>query len=213
MRSLLRDWGVEVTPSLVVDPGHTLSGLDLFVRRFTDHPVVDDLHGMTVVLSMPVMVRPMSDDPDAEPLTDEPRVVPLAATTTNGWADLRPNLRPFAFDPGVDVPGPVTVAVAVEEGTAPSLGVDIRPARLVVVGDADFLSNGGLSGANEDLFLNGMNWLLDREYLLSIAPRPFAHTEVLLDNRDLRQLFLLFVVGIPGAVAAMGLIVLGVRRR
>lgn len=209
---LLRAWGIRFESGIVVDPGHTLSGLDLFVRTYAPHPVTEDLAGKTTVFSMPRPVLPVADGFDQTPLADEPRYFPLALSTSNGWAETAGETRPFQFDPADDLPGPVPVAAAVEQGTAPSLGVEIRPARLVVVGDSDFLSNGGLSGVNLDFFLNGVNWLLDRDHLLSIAPRPLDNPPVLLDRGRLDLLFWIVVAGMPGAVGLLGALVHRMRR-
>ena len=90
--------------------------------------------------------------------------------------------------------------------------VQIRPTRLVVFGDSDFASNGGLMGANADLFLNAANWLLDRQELLALPPRTLDEIQVVLDARQLRRLFLAVVVCLPGLVAAAGLWVAWRRR-
>ncbi|MCB1070132.1 MAG: GldG family protein [Kiritimatiellae bacterium] len=213
LSGLLRTWGVTFTGGLVVDPGRTLSGLDLFIRSYGSHPITDDLRGMTTVFSMPCPVYPVSESLENAPLADEPRYYPLALSTSNGWAEADRDVRPFQFNPERDRPGPVPMAAAIEQGTAPSLGVEIRPARLVVVGDSDFLSNGGLSGANLDFFLNGINWLLAREQLLSIAPRPLVNTQILLDHQDLARLFWIFVVFVPGGLALTGGVIHWMRRR
>ena len=97
----------------------------------------------------------------------------LKMLTTEGQA--QPDL-----DKG-DIPGPVSLAVAV---SAPVGGATPPPApdapadrakpetRLVVVGDSDFASNAYLGVAgNRDLFLNIVNWLAQQENLIAIRPR------------------------------------------
>ena len=83
----------------------------------------------------------------------------------------------------------------------------------MVFGDSDFASNGGLMGANADLFLNSVNWLLDREELLSMAPMAFEEIRLVMDARQLRNLFWIVAVIWPLVVAALGLWVAWRRRR
>ena len=96
------------------------------------------------------------------------------------------------------------VAVAIERGPVPGVHVQIRPTRLVVIGDATFAANGGLMGANADLFLNAVNWLLDREDLLALSPKPCDELRLVMHAAQLRNLFLGAVLGLPGFVAAYG---------
>jgi ABC-type uncharacterized transport system involved in gliding motility auxiliary subunit len=112
----------------------------------------------------------------------------------------------------VDEPGPVSVAVAVERGAGPGIDVEIRPTQLVVFGDSDFLANDAASGGNLDLFLSALNWLVEREELMAIAPKPIEEMRLVINERQLRLLFWAFVLGLPGAVCAVGLVV-WVRRR
>ena len=83
----------------------------------------------------------------------------------------------------------------------------------MVVGDSDFVSNGGLMGANADLFLNSVNWLLDRGELLSMSPRALEETRLVMDARHLRNLFWTVGVALPGLVAGLGFWVAWRRRR
>ena len=143
---------------------------------------------------------------------DKPLVSALAICSPQGWAEFDPDDVSAQYDPPVDIPGPVPVAVAIERGPVPGVHVQIRPTRLVVIGDSDFASNGGLMGANADLFLNSANWLLDREELLSISPKTFEGLHLVMDARQLNQLFWAVVIFLPGLVAVLGLGVFWRRR-
>ncbi|HMP73931.1 MAG TPA: GldG family protein [Kiritimatiellia bacterium] len=213
LTALLERWGIAIAPDIVIDPGRTLSGLDLFINRYARHPITEKLIGMNTVFYLPRSVEPLSRPPGRPLMADEPRVIPLAMTTTNGWAEIEPELSPPRFDPLRDRSGPISIAVAAERGGPAALGVEIRPSRLVVIGDSDFITNGGLGGANLDFFLNSLNWLLDRETLLSIAPRPFSASALTLNRAQLRTLFGIVVLGIPGAVALAGFLMAWLRRR
>jgi ABC-type uncharacterized transport system involved in gliding motility auxiliary subunit len=103
--------------------------------------------------------------------------------------------------------------VAVERGAAQTLlDVQIKPSRMVVIGDSDFVANGNLVGGNLDLFLSSVNWLLDREELIAIAPKPIEEIKLTLSRKQLVKLFWINVGGIPSFAALIGLMV-WIRRR
>jgi ABC-type uncharacterized transport system involved in gliding motility auxiliary subunit len=68
-----------------------------------------------------------------------------------------------------------------------------------------------LVGGNGDLFLSALNWLLEREQLLAIAPKPVEEARLIMDQRQLLALFWVLVVFLPGG-AVLGVAV-WVRRR
>jgi ABC-type uncharacterized transport system involved in gliding motility auxiliary subunit len=143
---------------------------------------------------------------------DRPRVVPLAATSLSGWAETDLEQNPATYDPGIDRPGPISIAVAVEKGTTPAIDVALPPTRMVVFGDSDFVANGALSAGNADLLLNSLNWLLERETQMAISPKLFADYRLTMESAAQRRLLWTVVVLIPGAVALLGGMVWLVRR-
>jgi hypothetical protein len=209
LEPLLRNWGVLLGDDIVVDETRTLSGRELYTTTYADHPITRPLQGLATVLFLPRSTR-------SRPFTaggDKPTLSELASSSSQGWAEFNPDEASPHFDAQVDIPGPVPVAVAIERGPVPGVHVQIRPTRLVVVGDSSFASNGGLMGANADLFLNSVNWLLDREDMLAVSPRNIEELRLVMDAPQLRCLFASVVVGLPGLVAAIGLAVAWKRRR
>ena len=208
LSEVLAEWGVKLGDDRVA--GMTLTGLELFVTQFGNHPITRNLRNVACIFYVPRSVEPL-DAGGAERM-DKPRVTPLAMCSSNGWAEVNANQRPPKFDKGVDRLGPISVAVAVEKGPAPGMHVELSPTRLVVVGDSDFVSNGALAGGNEDFFMNALNWLLERERLMAIAPKVPDELRIDMRLEDVRLLFLLVVVGIPAGVALVGYLV-WLRRR
>ena len=209
LEPLLQEWGVVLGDDVVVDESRTLNGRDLHVSTYPAHAITAPLQDLASVFFLPRSVRIR----DREAGADKPSVAPLATSSATGWADFDPDDPSAHFDPQVDVPGPVPVAVAIERGPVPGVHVQIRPTRLVVFGDSDFASNGGLMGANADLFLNSVHWLLDRDEWPAVAPMPLEEIRLVMDARQLRNLFWIVAVALPGAVAALGLWVAWRRRR
>ena len=91
--------------------------------------------------------------------------------------------------------------------------------RLVVVGDADFVVNRDLSAstgndANRDLFLNSVNWAMQREYLVSIGPKTMAEVRRLRLNKS--QVYIVTIavlVATPLCAVTAGVIVYFIRRK
>lgn len=109
-------------------------------------------------------------------------------------------------EPGVDL----------EElaGAAEPQGDPAGSLRMVVIGDADFLSNGQLQNApNEALFSNIMNWLVERESLVAIPPKKPEQVRLSLTKSQLTRLTWLVLGVLPGLVVATGVGIYFRRRR
>ena len=79
-------------------------------------------------------------------------------------------------------------------------------------GDSDFVANGAMTGGNEDFFMSALNWLLEREELMGIASKPVEQNRLVLSRTELRMLFWVVVVILPGFIAMYGSLV-WLRRR
>jgi ABC-type uncharacterized transport system involved in gliding motility auxiliary subunit len=213
---LLKEWGVQVGDDVVVDPTRTLSGHELFVTQYERHPITAKLGGggVSSIFYLPRSMTALEEaPPGADATPDKPRVTTLVRCTEQGWGETNPNENPLRFDAHTDRQGPVGVAVAVEQGGAPgALETQIKPVRLVAMGDSSFLANGTLTGGNADLFLSALNWLLDRNELMAIAPKAVEEYRLVLDQGQLRLLGWVVIGGLPALVAALGVVV-WLRRR
>ncbi|HEV7867836.1 MAG TPA: GldG family protein, partial [Chthoniobacteraceae bacterium] len=106
------------------------------------------------------------------------RLIPLLESAEEFWGETDPvtteDERPAFFDAKKDHMGPLTLAVAVERGGVADSRVKVDTSRLIVVGNADLLSNNGYrlsEGVSMDLTVNALNWLLDREQIIGIPPK------------------------------------------
>ena len=209
---MLRRWGVGLRKDFVLDPLNTLKGSDVYVRNYYEHPITLRMQGAGARFLFPRSVEPLAlDNPDSE---DRPEVSRLAVTSKKGWSETQVDETSAKYDEGTgDRRGPICMAVAVERGAnKQALDVQISPSRMVVFGDSDFVSNGALSGGDQDLFMSALNWLIDRETLMAIAPKPLKELKLDLTHRQLNRLFWLNVVGIPLVAVVLGLLV-WLRRR
>lgn len=213
LEALLRIWGVCVGDDQVVDATRTWTGRELFTSQYGAHPVTARMQNLSAVFDRPRSVQPCPERTAESLRADRPKVTPLALSSEKGWAERDYDQNPMKYDPARDLPGPVSVAVAVEKGPIPGIDVQIPPTRMVVFGDIGFVVNGSIISGNGDLFMNALNWVLDRQELMGIAPKPVETSRLDLDARQIRSLGWLVIGGLPGVVAAIGLFVWLVRRR
>ena len=212
LRPLLEDWGIQIYDDLVLDGTRFLSRGELVVTAYGRHPITESLSRTATIFYGPRSVEAAAPSTDAQVAADRPRVVSLAATSQSGWAEMDLGQNPATYDIGIDRPGPVSIAVAMEKGTTPAIDVELPPTRMVVFGDSDFIANGALSGGNADLLLNSLNWLLERKTQMAISPKPFADYRLTIGPGQRRGLLLAVVAMIPGAAAVLGGLVWAVRR-
>ena len=211
LEPLLREWGVWLRNDIVLDPARTLTGREVFVSAYSTHPVTKKLSTTAAIFHLPRSVEP---DVAQSAASDRPKVTPLAFSSESSWSESKPEQSPAKYDEGTDdIPGQRSLAVAVEKGaTAGRLDMQIRPTRMIVFGDSGFVSNGGLTGGDTSLFMSSLNWLLDREQLMAIAPKAVEDTRLKLTRGDIQTLFWSAVLGIP-LLAALPGVVLWIRRR
>jgi ABC-type uncharacterized transport system involved in gliding motility auxiliary subunit len=217
LEPMLRRWGVAIRDDIVVDPENTLRGSDVHVRRYNAHPICMEMNAK-VQFILPRSIMPLvTEEVLAE---DRPTVVPLFFTSEKSWSETQVEESTARYDEGTgdwmgdDPNHPIALGVAVERGAPQKLlDVQIRPSRMVVFGDSDFVSNSGLVGGNEDLFMSALNWLLEREELMAIAPKPIEEVKLSLSRSQLRKLFWINVAGTPAVAMFIGLLVWARRRK
>ncbi|MFA7256082.1 MAG: GldG family protein [Kiritimatiellales bacterium] len=205
LEKLLQEWGVLLHNDIVIDPDRTLTGREVFVAAYNRHPITAKLGATAAIFHMPRSIEPDNTQPKTTS-ADRPQVTPLALSSKNSWAETQPDQTPAKYDDGTDdLKGPVSMAVAVEKGdTAGLLDMQIRPSRLVVFGDSGFISNSGLTGGDASLFMSALNWLIDREQLMAIAPKVVDDTRLKLTRKKVRILFWSTVGAIPALAALLG---------
>jgi len=212
---LFYDWGVLADDMIVLDNGSdaNVSGGDLLIRRFDpDHPITASFarNSLAVLVGL---CRPIRFDSGA-PLDDRLTVTPLLGGSKTSWGEryYRDENR-IGFDPKVDLPGPVPIGVVAERRLASELGIDLPGGRLIVFGSSDITTNSRLSVlGNFSLFLNSVHWAIDRNNLLSIAPRPIDTLHITLSQDQMTRLRWFIVLLLPGITALFGLIVYWMRR-
>jgi hypothetical protein len=222
---LLFDWGVLVDDDVVceTDPSYRTDDGDLIIRGLDPkHPITQSLVDYSLPLSFGYTrtVRPVPGRAIGGGLS----TTVVAATSPSAWGDvgyhqsLPPksdnygNIHPLA---GVSPPGSLGVVVA-SERVAPrdNSPFSVRAGRLVVFGTGDFVANHRLSNAgNEAIFLNAVNWAVERDRQLNIPVRPIERFQLAMSAADLNRMHYALWFALPGIAAALGLMVYWTRRK
>jgi ABC-type uncharacterized transport system involved in gliding motility auxiliary subunit len=220
---LARAWGIEVGANVVVDVSSVGQMLGAgpsmpVVATYPDHPITENF-GLITAFPLARSVTPVDGGSNGR------TAQPIATTSAQSWAetDLKAVFAgtPVARDEsGADKAGPITLAAAVgvDAPNAPAAATPAaapgQPAgdtprrpqtRVVVFGDSDFAANGVLgTQGNRDLFLNALNWAAQQENLIAIRPKQAGDRRVTMTEDQQRRVLYLSVIGLPLAVAALG---------
>ncbi|MFN0074335.1 MAG: GldG family protein [Chloroflexota bacterium] len=214
LSELVSRWNISIGNDPVAeDPRFTVGG-DPLTPAVVKYPV----HKITEQL--PATVFPFTATVTAPKGPDTPRglsVTNLLETSPNSWVETDQNQ--VRFDEGTDTRGVQTLAVAAEitlnpDASTTSSDAPSPKARIVIFGDADFVSNAAfrLPVGNRDLFLNAANWVAESEELISIRPKPNDQRQVFLTGAQQNLVFFSTTLFLPAIVFAGGVIVWWTRR-
>ena len=220
---LLRQWGLELGLDIVIDPARPLpfvSPTNLLVTvEASRHPMLRNMPNLVMLFPLTRSVRPATPAPEGVIVT------PLALTSPKGWGETQTAVKTFAFDPGQDVKGPVSVAAAVERATPAPQNVQALGAqdamsqaaagrtRIVVVGDSDFVVNGQLGNVgNRDFLMGAIRWLVEQEQLIGISAKTIESIKLSLTGPQLMGIFWFSLLALPLGYGLLGVVVWWLRR-
>ena len=210
LSNLLEKWGVEVHDDIILDGfGNTMFGDPRFpvTVKYGYHDITGPIAGIMTFFPVARSLAPAIE------LREDLEVAKLVETSNDSWGELDTETlllgQQVKFDEGVDLKGPMSMAVAVvlkekaDEQPPPVPGQppeeETREKRvLVAIGDSDFVTNKYLQQGNPDLFMNSVNWLLAEEELISIRPRDQEQATVQkLSGRQLRLVTYSSIFAVP----------------
>lgn len=218
LENLTFDWGIIVYDNVIYDPdpGSITETSDMRFSRFkrsTTSHITDNLrnNGLSVI-SGPARV--VSDDL-GRAVDDGLNVEKLIATSPEAWGETSYRLRRFEYNPSQDLKGELGVMV-VSERTKPaaSLPLSVKGGRLAVFGTGDLVTNDRIiTVGNLNLFLATVGWATERDdQLTNIPVRPIERFQLALSAEELVRLRLGLLLGVPGLIALIGLVVYWTRR-
>ena len=193
IEDILKQWGVNVGDDVVRDPEHTISGQDVVVLNFSQHPVVNPLTQLALQLILP---RPVSRIDRQNQSADAPNVEEIAFSGPNSVLMGERGQPPRRYP----------LMAVVEQNSVKGVANPRGSTRIVVAGDSLFLDNRQIeSGANRDFLGYAVNWLLDRPTLLEgIGPRPVTEFRLMMTRVQQRNARWLLLGALPGAVLVLG---------
>jgi ABC-type uncharacterized transport system len=192
LAALLANAGIRIGNGVVVDPKeHYFTDEQMIaVSHYGVHPITRGL-----ALSFYPGARPLEIAP-----TPSVKVTPLAASSSEAYViaeRLGNNSAAIKASRGSKI-----IAVAAEgllnEATT-------SPFRMVVAGDADFVSNSFFPYlANSDVVLAALSWLTHEERAPTIKPPVEVLPTVSLTGEQMRGIFIVTVLLMPGLIAFAG---------
>ncbi len=202
----LKKNGIELGNDIVVDPAKKLpfvSPANVFITEYGSHPITEKIQGLATLFPLARSVSPTM------PLPSNISTVELAKTTSYGWGETKTTQNEFQFNEGEDKKGPVSIAVAMEKKLEGE-----KTARMVVIGDSDFISNSQLGNlGNKDFFFNGIHWLVQQEKKIAIGPKIPEQVNLNLNASQMGQIFWETIIGLPLLSMVLGGAVLWRRRK
>jgi len=216
LEPLLADFGVRIGDDIVVDPEGAVPfyGADtFFATGYGIHPVTDSLSREQLPVIFPLARSIVAEDIGGLTLTE------LVKTSDAGWGETDLVHLDRVERQESDRAGPVPLAVAVAASEASGTPADEpddrwQSMRLVVVGDSEFATNAQLANVGNASFLaNTMNWLVQRESLVSIPPKKPEQVRLSLTRAEMNAVTWLVLLIMPAAAVAAGIGVHMRRRR
>ncbi len=203
LEDVLERHGVRLGNNLVIDPSRRVQFLgaeNFLATQIGVHPITARMTGDSVLFSIARSV-------EAPPEGEGQRAAALAETSLEGWGETALDRLDAIERDEQDVPGPLTVAIALE--LAPNSAGDGEPGepgRLVVIGDGDVASNFAFdSVTNRAFLLNTVSWLLDEERSLGIPPKDRQLATIVLSPGEGRAIALLVALALPLLAIVTGL--------
>jgi hypothetical protein len=172
--AFLKAYDVEVGEGLVVDPQlnyeRRVTIIAAPILETDKHPIVTSLTNQLVLLASAAPLRIVAPSPGSTANASKYIVSDVLHSGPASWAETGPLNAALRRDEK-DIPGPVTLAIAVAE--KPQGGATEATPRLVVVGGRFVADNFFVARepTNLDFVLNALNWLRGRPDLEGIAPK------------------------------------------
>jgi ABC-type uncharacterized transport system involved in gliding motility auxiliary subunit len=196
---VLNAWNIKLGNDLVLcGPQTGLNRVYPAVLEYPEHPITKDLRsGNAQTFYLEARSVKPGDSAGAGIQTTE-----ILKTLEGTWGETQLTElkdQPPKYDAGKDIEGPVSI------GVAASKKVGEKEARLVVIGDSDFATNGPIRmGANGNVFFNSVNWLAQDEDLISIRPKSTTTRSLIMTDAQQTMFKWLAVLFMPLAAVGAG---------
>ncbi|MCL1829757.1 MAG: GldG family protein, partial [Oscillospiraceae bacterium] len=209
LTEVLRHFGVSPDSGIVFDsdPDHCALGYIYYLLPdIAEHPITAPL-----LLHNYRVISPLAHVIDTSGTANARlSAVKLLTTSEMSYAKTYENSESFDKEDG-DAEGPFTVGVAVTADTGAN-----NESRLVWYSSGSMMSETAdsiVAGANQDIFINSVGWLCQKESAISIHSKSLDTAHLRVSSAAVNQLGLLFIGVIPLVFIIMGIVVFIRRRR
>ncbi len=192
---------LEILPGVLVDPTTQLLGLNradfALAADYPRHPVTTAIDSISLY--------PSASGIDHDNEADNWTVAPLMQTHDRSWNETGSLLGKISQgDNDGEQLGPHSIGLALERELEQQ--DQLQTQRIVVVGDADFLSNQYLgNGSNLALGLNMLNWLSHDDSLIAISPKPASDIQLELSPNAQLLIAVFFLLLLPLLLLGSGI--------
>jgi ABC-type uncharacterized transport system involved in gliding motility auxiliary subunit len=194
---LKTDWGIDLSNDFVVDP-NSQTPSQAVANEYGDHPIVKKLAGMITIFPSSRSVVAAQTPPQNVTLTS----LVLTAQTAWGEMDLAGlQQNKVNYDAGIDVAGPVPLAVAGSNSSTNG--------RIVVVGNSNFAITKNFSAyGNGDFMINSIDWAAQQDKLISLTPKKTTQRILVPPQNIVMNLLVLGSIFLmPGLILIAGIVV------
>jgi ABC-type uncharacterized transport system involved in gliding motility auxiliary subunit len=189
-------------PGIIFDPNSQLMGLEridfTLIGEYPRHPITSNLN------SLSLFPKAQAIEFYGDENWQRQNFLQSDARSWNETGDLQDDA--YMGDNDDEISGPLTIGMSLARSKHDSDG-QLFEQRVVIVGDADFLSNSYLgNGSNVEIGINLINWLSHDDRLISISPRPAPDTRLELSPPEQLAIAIFFLLALP-----LGLLISGLR--
>ncbi|RKZ35169.1 hypothetical protein DRQ33_00335 [bacterium] len=191
LAKFLTRYGVRIHNNMIFD----LSSQGSMFGLGPEMPIIrayESRHPITAEFNLLTMMPTLCTVSKIQGLQTPFEYTELARSSEKSWADIDWQTEKAVFDPRKDIPGPLTIACAIQYPNRKD------SPRMVVIGDADFVTNEYIDFmGNKDFALNIVNWLTEQEKMISIRPKNPKNRQLLLTPEQENRILYISILALP----------------
>lgn len=205
---LATDWGITLDPDVIIDISNSYGPIYAVSAIANQHPITQDINQNLIIIMPQARSITITSQPEGVTQTPLIQTAPPGQTSINSWGEK--NLTPegqVQYDEGMDILGPLNMAVAGENTTTKG--------RVVVMGNSIFAAGQNFNQfGNGNFFINAVDWAAEQENLIQFTQRTTTErTFVSPSNIGRLMIFLSSICFLPGLILLAGVLTWLARRR
>lgn len=195
--------GIEFQNGTIIDPNSqqvTGSANIIVIANYINHPIVKNFTKITLFPTVQGISVATPENWSSSVFID---------SRDTSWLELGQLDQEVEFNKGVDISGPINIAVSLQRQHD-----NDHQQRIAVIGDGDFLSNTYLgNGGNLELGLSLANWISREDAYVNIPVRTAIDSSLNLTHPIQISIALVFLVLLPLSLTVTGVTIWARRRK